>query len=234
MLQEFCGDGTISCTRALEWHKRFKEGREEVEDDPRSGRPSTSRMADNIECVKQMAHRDHRLTVWMIAEELSINKVTVWSIITENLEMRKVCVKMVPKLLSEDQKQLRVTVCQDFIERLEDDRDLLGRVTSGNESWIFKYDPETKQQSRQWKSPASPRPNMSMSRVKVMFITLFDIKGIVHFEFLPKGQTVNQYVYKEILRRLMRSVRDKRRDLWENNDWVLHHDNAPAHSSQSI
>ena len=67
-----------------------------------------------------------------------------------------------------------------------------------------------------------------------MLITFFDIKGIVHLEFLPQGQTVNQYVYTEILRRLMRSVRDKRRDLWENNAWVLHHDNAPAHSALSI
>ena len=46
----------------------------------------------------------------MIAEELSINKDTVWSIITENLEMRKLCAKMVPKLLAEDQKQQRVTI----------------------------------------------------------------------------------------------------------------------------
>ena len=45
---------------------------------------------------------------------------------------------------------------------------------------------------------------------------------------------MNQYVYKEILRHLMRSVRDKRRDLWENNAWVLHHDNAPAHSALSM
>ena len=69
----------------------------------------------------------------MISEELSINKDAVWSIITENLEMRKVCAKMVPKLLSEDQKQQRVNVCQDIIERLEDDPDLLGRVITGDE-----------------------------------------------------------------------------------------------------
>ena len=60
--------------------------------------------ADNIECVKQMVRADRRLTVRMIAEELSINKDTVWSIITENVEIRKVCTKMVHKLLSEDQK----------------------------------------------------------------------------------------------------------------------------------
>ena len=95
-----------------------------------------------------MVRADCRLTVRMIAEELAINKDTVWSIVNENLEMRKVCTKMLPKLLSEDQKQQRVTVCQDIIERLEDDPDLLGRVITGDESWIFEYDPEIKRQSR--------------------------------------------------------------------------------------
>ena len=52
--------------------------------------------------------------------------------------------------------------------------------------------------------------------------------------YLPKRQTVNQTVYKEILRRLVRSVRDKRRSLWETNAWALHNDNAPAHTALSI
>ena len=77
MLQQVYGEETMSPTRAFEWHKRFKEGREEVEDDPRSGRPSTSRMADNIEHVKQMVRTHRRLMVRMIAEKLSINKDTV-------------------------------------------------------------------------------------------------------------------------------------------------------------
>ena len=75
---------------------------------------------------------------------------------------------------------------------------------------------------------------MSKSKVKVMLVAFFDIKGIVHFKFLPQGQTVNQYVYKEILRHLMRSVWDKRRELGENNAGVLHQDNAAAHSALSI
>ena len=74
----------------------------------------------------------------------------------------------------------------------------------------------------------------SKSKVKVMLIVFFDIQGIVHFEFLPQGQTVNQTVYKEILWRLVRSVHDMRRSLWEANAWALHHDNAPAHTALSI
>ena len=62
MLQEVYGDETMSCSHVFEWHKRFKEGLEDVEDDSRSERPSTSRTADNVERMKQMVHGDRRLT----------------------------------------------------------------------------------------------------------------------------------------------------------------------------
>ena len=67
----------MSHSRVFEWHKRFKEGREDVEDDSRSGRPLTSRTADNVERVKQMVPGDCRLTVRMIADELEINRDSV-------------------------------------------------------------------------------------------------------------------------------------------------------------
>ena len=63
----------------------------------------------------------------------------------------------------------------------------------------------------------------------------FDVHGTVHAEFLPQGQTINQHVYKNILRCLMRSVRENGRDeLWETRSWLLHHDNAPAHNALGI
>ena len=75
---------------------------------------------------------------------------------------------------------------------------------------------------------------MCKSKIKVMLIVFFDCKGIVHFEFVPEGQTVNQYFYKETLVRLTEKIRRKRRDLWERKQWLLHHDNAPAHSALTI
>ena len=66
-----------------------------------------------------------------------------------------------------------------------------------------------------------------------MLVTFFDVRGIVHKEFLPQGQTINQNIYKDILRRLMQSVREKRQELWDETSWVLRHDNAPSHNALS-
>jgi len=63
---------------------------------------------------------------------------------------------------------------------------------------------------------------------------VFDVHGIVYAEFLSQGQTINQLVYLNILQLLMRSVREKRRELWEMRSWLLHHDNAPAHNALKI
>ena len=237
LLQEVYGDATMSRTRIFEWHKRFREGREDVEDDPKSGRPTTSRTNENVERVREKVRSDRHLTVRMIADELSMNSERVWRIITEDLGMRKVCAKMVPRLLNDGQKENRVQVCQDILKQLEITPDLLSRVVTGDESWIFEYDPVIKRQSLEWKSASSPRPKKARlfkSKIKVMLIVFFDAYGIVHLEFLPQGQTINQNVYKNILRRLMRSVREKRRELWETKSWLLHHDNAPAHNALSI
>ena len=62
----------------------------------------------------------------------------------------------------------------------------------------------------------------------------FNVYEIVLAEFLPQGQTINQLVYKNILRHLKRSVREKRRELWEMRSWLLYHDKAPAHNALGI
>ena len=85
LLQEVYGDDMISRTCLFESHRRFKEGREEVEDDHWSGRPSTSRTDENVERVRQKVRSDRRLTVKMIADELGMNSERVWRIITEDL-----------------------------------------------------------------------------------------------------------------------------------------------------
>ena len=203
-----------------------------MESNSRSRRPSTSRTADNVECVKQMVHGNCQ----MIADELEINCDSMWKIIMEDLGMQKICVKMVPKLLDDDQ-EWHMEVCQDILKHLQTEPDLLQRVITADESWIFEYDLETKCQSLQWKYLSSPLPKKARqlrSKIKLMLIAFFDVRGIIHMEFLPQGQTVNQHVYKEILQHLLHSVCEMRCELWQDNAWLLYQDNAPAHNALSI
>ena len=118
--------------RVFKWHKRFKEGREEVEDDQRSGRLSTSRTADNTEQVKQLVRADCRLTVRVITSKLSISKETVWRIITEDLGVRKIYERWSLNC-SQMTRKSGVLVCKDILERLETEANLLGKVITGDE-----------------------------------------------------------------------------------------------------
>ena len=79
-----------------------------MEDDPRLGRSSTATTDENIIRVKQLVLSVRRLTVRMIADELGLNRKLVQTILLHDLEMRKVCAKLVPKILTEDQKQRQV------------------------------------------------------------------------------------------------------------------------------
>jgi len=113
----------------------------------------------------------------------------------------------------------------------------LGCVITGDETWVYQYDPEMKWQSAQWKTADSPQPKkfcQSKSRVKTMLLTCFDIRGIVHYEFVPTGQTVNQVYFLEVLEKLCEKVKRKRPELFASNSWILHHDNAPAHMALSV
>ena len=95
-------------TAVYKWVKRFSEGRESVTDEERSGRPATSRTDENIAKVRQIVHGNRRLTVRTIAEQVNIDRETVRKILTEDLDMRKVCAKLVPKDFTEKQNQRRV------------------------------------------------------------------------------------------------------------------------------
>ena len=76
-LTEAYGDATLSRTMVFKWYKAFKEGRENVKDDPRSGRPISSTNDQNVEVVRAVMAKDRRLSVRMIAEETGLNKNAV-------------------------------------------------------------------------------------------------------------------------------------------------------------
>jgi hypothetical protein len=71
----------------------------------------------------------------------------------------------------------------------------------------------------------------SSQQCQVHVDLFFGIQGIVHKEFVPPGQTVNSKFYCEVLKLMREGIRRKRPEEWTNNNWFLHHDSAPAHTS---
>ena len=209
-LQRAYGEHSLYRAQVFRWNKSFLEGREQVEDEPRAGRTSTSKTDDNVERVRSFVRSDRRLTLRMISSELNLNGFTVHQILTQDLDMRKVCAKMVPKNLTTEQKANRRDVCLDHLERFEQQPEFFsGVITGDDESWILESEPETKLQIREWHTANSPRlkkARMSKHKIKLFLICLFDSQGIVHKESVPPGQTVNQTFYREVLERLRKSV----------------------------
>ena len=105
MLVQVYRDNAVKKTAVYKWVKRFSEGRESVTDEERSGWPATSRTEENIAKVCQIVCENRWLTVRSIAEHVNIDRETVRKILTEDLDMRKVCAKMVPKKLTKEQIQ---------------------------------------------------------------------------------------------------------------------------------
>jgi hypothetical protein len=114
------------------------EGREEVEDDERPGRPSTLKPEENVEKICEFVRKFRRLSIRMIAEMVNMNKETLRQIFLDKLNMRNACAKSVPKDLTQEQKDNRKNSCSDIMERITEQLDVLENVITCDETWIFQ------------------------------------------------------------------------------------------------
>ena len=118
-LKQAYGEHALSRSQVFKWFKAFSEDHESTKDEPRSGRHSTSKTDKNVEIVGTLVRSDRRLTLRMIGSELNLNHTTVHQIVSEELAMKKLCAKFVPKNLTIEQKDNRKNVCFHLLERIQ-------------------------------------------------------------------------------------------------------------------
>ena len=106
--------------------------------------------------VRTIIRNNRRLTVREIADDCGISVGSCDAILTDDLHMKRVCVKFVLHLLTDDQREQSQTIAGDLLERSSEDVQFLKNSVTGDECWVYGYDLETKQQSSQWKGPSSP------------------------------------------------------------------------------
>ncbi len=117
-----------------------------MRDEQRSGRLTMTRMRKNIARVANISREDRQSLRRLIAEQTGIPKTVVRQILWEDLQKQKLCTQFVPHALTAEQKEHCLNRAYDLIEMIKSNPNFLDLIITGDGSWCFAYDPETKRQ----------------------------------------------------------------------------------------
>jgi histone-lysine N-methyltransferase SETMAR len=123
----------------------------------------------------------------MMADEFGVNRETIRQILVEDFGKRKIASRFVPHSLSDDQRHERVQYAKDIIKTARRNKHFLNSIVAEDETWCFLYDPTTKCQSAELKSPASQKGKkvcLQKSKVKIMLVCFYNSEGIIHHELV--------------------------------------------------
>ncbi|XP_025162257.1 histone-lysine N-methyltransferase SETMAR-like [Harpegnathos saltator] len=160
---------------------------------------------ENIKKVHKIILNDRRVKLIDIAETLKISKERVGHIVHEYLNMRKLCAKWVPRVLTIDPKQQRFDDSEQYLAIFNRNKDEFFRpYITMDETWLHHYTPESNRQSAEWTERDEPKPKRGkkqQSTGKVMASVFWDARGIIFIDYLEKGQTINSEYYITLLER---------------------------------
>jgi histone-lysine N-methyltransferase SETMAR len=229
------GDDAPSLATVKRWVNEFQHGRESLEDDPHTGRPVDVTTEEMCRKVEDFIMMNRRVTVIEIANEMMISVGSVEKIIHDKLGMSKVCARWVPRMLTTEMKQNRVECSREVLTCMQADfDDFYSRLVTGDETWIHHWDPESKQESMQWKHHGSPPPRkfkVQASAGKIMASVFWDSQGLIMIDYMPHKTTINGQYYAELLVKLREAIKEKRRGKLRRGVRILH-DNAPVHTAK--
>ena len=155
----------------------------------------------NVATVKTIIEEDARCTVQEIEELNGIHSSSVLKILHERLGLRKICARWVPHLLTDQQKQSRVRLASQVIEKYDKcDPRRFEEIVTGDETWIYHFQPDSKAKNKVWVSSEGDRPVIAR-RCKtsncMLYAIFFDLKGPVLQIPVPKGSSVTGKFYRE-------------------------------------
>ena len=213
----------------LKRHKRFKEGRESVRDDERCGRSKEIRTPGLIGQIKNCMDKDRRVSIETISAQFDVSVRTVHIIILDELKIRKICAKFVPRVPREDQKERRCHDSREMVKLINSDPAVLDALVTCDENWVYCYDPEFPVEAC-WLSQTQEGQTEQI-HLQTSDDPFFDSTSMIYMHWVPTGQTVNKEYYVEVLREFRKRLRRKRPAPFKSAQWHFHQDNAPVHNS---
>jgi transposase len=165
-LCEVYGEHAMSDSMVRRWMKHFKEGCENVHDDPRSGQPSMVN-EDLVHAVEEKIQENRRFTILSLSLHFPQILWSLHEIVFDKVRFRKLCSHWVPKMLTDEHKMKWQASALTFLTRYsEQGDDFLSCTVTGDETWVSHVTPESKQQSMEWRHTSSPIQKTKRTKTK--------------------------------------------------------------------
>ena len=147
-LKHCSGDQSQSEATIFRWFKQFMSGARTLEDGDCCGRMTTTVTQEDVSWVESLNKKDPKLTYAEIQDIMKISSGNLTRILHDSLGVRKCCTLWVLHNLSEEQKRGRVDWCTHIPRKFDGGKcPCVWDIETGDETWAYQYDPETKQQS---------------------------------------------------------------------------------------
>lgn len=221
------------------WVNDFSTGkRTSFKDETRCGRPITACGDDNVMLVKQAVDEDPASSVRGISYDLGLSLGSVYHIITEILQYRKIASYWVPMKLNNDQKAKRVEAASAILDRLTQiGEDRYDHYACEDETWIrFDYE-ETSSSSRVWLPKGTPRPQVYSNKLtprKCLVMIVFTANKRINVQALPYGKTIDGETYAAFIHATGEKWRTLRSHPTKLCQLLWQHDNARPHIKSCV
>jgi histone-lysine N-methyltransferase SETMAR len=231
------GDEAPSLSTVERWSKLFREGREEIEDKARPGRPITETTAENVEQVRLLIDDDPRITIDDIQEQTDLSYGTVQRIIVDHLKLRKIAARYIPKDLTDLQRAERVRICKQNVAKIHQGTWRLCDVITGDESWFYHKQIGRKISNKAWVRKGDPPPTVARPNrfaPKTLFSIFFKSTGPMLVHRVERRQTVDHHYYMhQCLRPLIDEIK-RQRPSYGTRGIKIHHDNGRPHVHKDV
>ncbi|CAM4931328.1 unnamed protein product [Rotaria socialis] len=211
-------DQAPSYNTVVRWSKLCREGREEVEDELRPGRPVAETTSDNIEKVLYLIDNDPYLTIDEIQVETGLSQGTTQRIVSDHLKLKKITARWIPNQLTDSQRAERVRICQENLAKFNQGTWRLCDVVTGDESWFYHKQLGRKSSNAAWTASGETPPTV-----------------VRRSHFAPKTeQTIDHdYYINNCLQPLVNEIK-KQRPSSGTHAIKIHHDNARPHVHKDV
>ena len=185
-----------------------------------------------VALIRDAVSANPRATLEDLGAGAGANNATTWRILTDELGLKKLEARWVPKALTEEMKMRRVELARQFLRQWAQWR---YQILTCDETHIQYDPPMTPRQRAEWRNagdapPETPRLAAQRPGAKILLTVFFDAGGVVFYHF--NAGSVNAERYIETLRQLRQKMR-QRRGFSEGQVIRLHHDNAPPHTAHA-